>query len=195
MAATATATATLPQTGVWDLDPTHSSLEFSARHLMATRVRGRFSDWTATLTTGSAPGDAQVEAEVKVGSVTTFNEGRDKHLRTSDFFDVDNHPTMTFRSTGVGELRDDNHFELRGELTARGVTKPVTVDAEFLGALQDPFGNTKVTFSATAELDRDAWGISWNQPLQNGGLLVSKTIKVEVEAQFVLRKDAAQQSQ
>jgi polyisoprenoid-binding protein YceI len=181
---------TRPQAGVWDADPAHSSVEFVARHLMATKVRGRFNEWTATLTTGAEPGAASVEALVQAASLTTHNEGRDAHLRSADFFDVEKYPTLEFRSTSVGELGSDNHFTVTGDLTAHGVTAPVTVDAEFVGALDDPFGNTKITFSASADLEREKWNLSWNQPLAGGGWLVSKTIRAEIEVQFVLRKDA-----
>lgn len=184
-----TAVHTVPQAGVWDIDPAHSSLEFVARHLMATKIRGRFGEWTATLTTGSKPEDASVEATLQTASITTFNEGRDNHLRTADFFDIANHPSIEFRSTKVGSLDRNNHLELTGDLTARGLTRPVTLDVEFVAALEDPYGNTKATFTATTDVQRDDWGVSWNQPLANGGFLVSKTIKIEVEAQFVLRKD------
>jgi polyisoprenoid-binding protein YceI len=186
---TDTTVQTIPQAGVWDIDPVHSSLEFVARHLMATKVRGRFNEWTATLTTGAQPGDANVEASIKADSLTTFNEGRDNHLRSADFFEVEKFPTIEFRSTSIGALDSDNRFKVTGDLTARGVTKPVTLDTEFVSAFQDPYGNTKATFSATTEVNRDDWGVSWNQALANGGFVVSKTIKVEVEVQFVLRKD------
>lgn len=179
----------IPQAGVWDVDPAHSSLEFVARHLMATKVRGRFNEWTATLITGARPGEATVEASIKAESLTTFNEMRDNHLRSADFFEVEKYPTVEFRSTSIGALGSDNRFQVTGDLSARGVTRPVTLDAEFVGAFDDPSGNTKATFSATTEVNRDDWGVSWNQPLANGGFVVSKTIRVEVEVQFVLRKD------
>ncbi|MGH7722585.1 MAG: YceI family protein [Candidatus Dormibacteria bacterium] len=191
---TDTTVQTIPQAGVWDVDPAHSSIEFVARHLMATRVRGRFSDWTATLTTAGRPANARVEATIQAASITTFNEARDNHLRTADFFAVESHPTLEFRSTSIGDLGSDNHLEVKGDLTARGVTRPVTLDVELVGAFEDPYGRTKATFSATAELQRDDWGVSWNQPLANGGFVVSKTIKVEIEVQFILRQDAPAQS-
>lgn len=181
------------QSGVWDLDPAHSSLEFVARYLMATKVRGRFSEWTATLTTADRPADAHVEATIQAASITTHDETRDNHLRTADFFEVETHPTTDFRSTSIGDLDGANHFEVIGDLTARGVTKPVTLDAEFVGTMTDPYGRTKATFSATTELKRDDWGVSWNQALINGGVLVSKTIKVEIEVQFVLREEKPDQ--
>jgi len=184
-----TAVETIPQAGVWDIDEVHSSLEFVVRHLMATKVRGRFSEWTATLTTGSTPGDAKVEATIQAANVTTFNEQRDAHLRSADFFEVDKYPTLEFRSTRVGELGSDSHFTVEGDLTARGVTNPVTLDVEFAGAFDDPYGRTKATFSATTELERGKWDLAWNQPLGNGGFVLGKTIKVEVEVQFVLRKE------
>jgi polyisoprenoid-binding protein YceI len=176
-------------TGVWDVDLDHSSIEFVARHLMATKVRGRFTNWSATVTTGARPSDAKVETVIDATSITTFNEGRDNHLRTADFFEVENHPTIEFHSTAISDLDDNKHFSVTGDLTIRGVTKPVSLDAELVAAFDDPYGRTKATFSATTEVKRDDWGVSWNQPLANGGVVVSKTIKVEIEVQFVLRKD------
>jgi polyisoprenoid-binding protein YceI len=195
---TDTAVQTAQQTGVvagvWDVDLDHSSVEFVARHLMATKVRGRFTKWTATLTTGARPSDAKVEAVIDATSITTFNEGRDNHLRTADFFEVENHPTIEFHSTAISDLDDSKHFTVAGDLTIRGVTKPVSLNAEFVAAFEDPYGRTKATFSATTELKREDWGVSWNQPLANGGFVVSKTIRVEFEVQFVLRKDASAES-
>src|SRR4030088_2801357 len=118
------------EAGVWDVDLDHSSVEFVARHLMATKVRGRFTKWSATLTTGAKPSDARVDATVDATSITTFNEGRDNHLRTADFFEVEKHATIEFHSTAISELDADNHFTVTGDLTIRGVTKPVTLDAE-----------------------------------------------------------------
>ncbi|HWF58224.1 MAG TPA: YceI family protein [Candidatus Dormibacteraeota bacterium] len=181
------------RSGEWDLDAVHSSLEFVARYLMATKVRGRFNEWTATLTTGERPGDAHVEATIQAATITTYNETRDNHMRSADFFEVDKHPALEFRSTSIGDLDDQNRFQIVGDLTARGVTKPVTLDAEFVGTMTDPYGRTKATFSATTELKRDDWGVSWNQALVNGGVLVSKTIKVEIEVQFVLREEKPDQ--
>lgn len=181
------------RSGVWDLDPAHSSLEFVARYLMATKVRGRFNEWTVTLTTGDRPADAHVEATIQAASITTHNETRDNHLRTADFFEVEKHPTLEFRSTAISDLDDHNRFQVTGDLTARGVTKPVTLDAEFVGTMSDPYGRTKATFSATTELKRDDWGVSWNQALVNGGVLVSKTIRVEIEVQLVLREEKPDQ--
>ncbi len=183
---------TIPQTGVWDIDAVHSSLDFVIRHLMATKVRGRFNEWTATLTSGSTPGDATVEATIQAASVTTFNEQRDAHLRSADFFEVEKYPTLEFRSTAVGQMGSDNHFTVEGDLTARGVTHPVTLDVEFAGAFDDPFGRTKATFSASTELEREKWDLTWNQPLDTGGFMLGKTIKAEIEVQFVLRKDEQQ---
>jgi polyisoprenoid-binding protein YceI len=184
-----TAVQAIPQAGVWDVDLDHSSVEFVARHLMATKVRGRFTKWSATLTTGATPSDAKVDATIDATSITTFNEGRDNHLRTADFFEVEKHPTIEFHSTAVSELDARNHFTVSGDLTIRGITKPVTLDAEFISAFDDPYGRAKATFSAATELKREDWGVSWNQPLANGGFVVSKTIRLEIEVQFILRKD------
>jgi polyisoprenoid-binding protein YceI len=180
----------VPATGVWDADASHSSIEFTARHLMATKVRGRFSEWTATLTTAEAPADSKVEAHIQTASITTFNEGRDNHLRSADFFDAEKYPTIDFVSTSIGELDGKQHFTVTGDLTMHGVTAPVTLDTEFAGVFEDPYGQTKAAFSGRGEINRETWGLTWNQPLQGGGWLVSKTIVVEFDVQFVLRKDA-----
>ena len=186
---TDTAVQTIPQAGTWDADPVHSSLDFTIRHMMATKVRGRFTDWTATLTTGSSAGDATLEAVIQAASVTTFNEQRDGHLRSADFFESDKYPTLEFRSTSVSELGTDNRFTVTGDLTAHGVTNPVTLDVEFAGIFVDQRGSTKATFSATTEIERERWGLTWNQPLGNGGFMLGKAIKVEVEVQFALRAE------
>lgn len=191
MTPTATLSQASPVAGVWDADTAHSSVEFVARHLMATKVRGRFSEWTATLTTGSNPGEARVQATLQAASITTGSEQRDGHLKSGDFFEVEKYPTLDFVSTTISDLDADGHFTVTGDLTAHGVTAPVTLNVEFGGVLeQDPFGKTRVTFSATADLEREKWNLTWNQPLAGGGFLVSKTIKVEIEVAFTLRVDA-----
>ena len=191
MTQTATATQAHPVAGVWDADPAHSTVDFVARHLMATKVRGHFAEWTATLTTGSHPGEAKVQATLQAASITTGSEQRDGHLRSPDFFEVDKYPTLDFVSTKISDLDADGHFTVTGDLTAHGVTAPVTLDVEFGGMLeQDPFGKTRISFSATADIDRETWGLKWNQPLAGGGFVVSKTIKTEIEVAFTLRVDA-----
>lgn len=190
VAAPATA---IPAAGTWDADLAHSSLEFVARHLMTTKVRGRFNEWSATLTTGATPGEASVVATINPRSITTFNEQRDQHLLGGDFFDIESYPTAEFRSTRISDLDDEMRLTVEGELTARGITRQVTLEAEFLGVQVDPFGNTKATFSAHTDISREDWGFTWNVPLAGGGVLVSKKIRIEVEVQFALRKDQGAQ--
>lgn len=186
-------TPTAPVAGTWDADLTHSSLEFVARHLMTTKVRGRFNEWSATLTTGATPGEASVVATVNPKSITTFNEQRDQHLLSGDFFDIEAYPTAEFRSTRISDLDEHGHLTVEGELTARGITRPVTLEAEFLGVQVDPYGNTKATFSAHTDISREDWGFTWNVPLAGGGVLVSKKIRIEVEVQFALRQEETEQ--
>ena len=183
-----------PIVGTWDGDTTHSSVEFVTRYLMTTKVRGQFAEWQAVLTTGERPQDSRVEVTIPVTSLSTHNEQRDGHLRSADFFETDKYPTITFTSTRVGEL-DGQSFELTGDLTMHGVTKPVTLQVEWLGNAKDLWGNTRTTFSASTEINREDWGLTWNAALETGGVLVSKKVTIEVEAQFILRKDEADGAQ
>jgi len=175
----------LPDSGVWELDPAHSSIEFVARHLMVTKVRGGFEKFAGTIDIADSPSAAQVSIEVDMASVTTGSADRDGHLKSPDFFDVENHPMMTFVSTGV--IEKDEGYELTGDLTVRGVTKPLTLDVEYLGVMTDPWGNAKAAFAARGEVNRENWGLTWNAPLEAGGVLVSKTAKLEIEVQAARR--------
>lgn len=174
--------------GTWQGDTAHSSIEFVARYLMATKVRGTVAEWTATLNTSGRPEEATVEVSANAASITTHNEQRDAHLRGSDFFDVEKYPTIEFRSTSVGPVGDDNRFQIEGDLTTHGETHPVTLDVEFMGVATDPYQRTKANFSATTTIEREKWGLNWNQALETGGFLVSKKITLEIEIQFVLQK-------
>jgi len=165
--------------GTWNIDPSHSELSFSARHLMVTKVRGRFTDFTASVEVGSPLEESTVTATVQLASVDTGAADRDTHLRAGDFFDVENSPEMTFVSTRITE---DN---LEGDLTIKGVTKPVVFDVEFNGAAQDPWGNTKAGFEATTEINRTDWGLSWNAALEGGGVLVSEKIRINLDVQLL----------
>lgn len=171
----------VPAPGTWVIDPTHTSIEAVARHLMVSKVRGRFESFSGTITVADRPEDSSVEISIDAASISSGTQDRDNHLRSPDFLDVDNHPTLTFRSTSVEP--DGPAWKLHGELTIRGVTKPVTLDLTFLGATSDPWGNTKAAFEATGELERRQWGLTWNVPLDQGGLLVSETFQIEIEAQ------------
>ncbi|MHB8719753.1 MAG: YceI family protein [Candidatus Dormibacteria bacterium] len=190
---TQTATpSTEPIAGTWDADAVHSTIEFVTRYLMTTKVRGGFTQWSATLVTGTTPEESRVEATIQTASLTTNNEQRDGHLRSADFFEAEAHPTITFASTAISGLQGDR-FTVTGDLTMHGVTRPVTLDVQWLGNVaKDLYGNTRTTFSATTEIDREAWGLTWNAALETGGFLVSKKVTVEIEIQFVLRKDQPQ---
>lgn len=172
---------TMPETGTWNLDPAHSSIEFVARHLVVTKVRGGFGKFSGTINIADNPADSTVSIEVDMASVATGSADRDDHIKSPDFFDVENHPTMTFVSTEVRDTGDGH--QLVGELTVRGVTKPLALDFEYLGVMNDPWGNAKAAFSASGEVDREEWGLTWNAPLETGGVLVSKKAKIEIEVQ------------
>jgi polyisoprenoid-binding protein YceI len=169
--------------GTWNVDTAHSSVAFSARHLMITKVRGRFGSFHGTVSIPEDRLGAKVVAEVDLASVSTGDEGRDNHLRSADFFDVENHPTMAFESTGVYERGDD--FILTGDLSIRGVTKPIEFELEFEGVGTDPWGNTKAAFSARTEINRKDWGLEWNVALDTGGVLVSEKVGLQLEIQLV----------
>ena len=173
---------TVPAVGDWAVDAAHSTVEFVARHLMVTKVRGRFADYEANIKIAEVPEDSSVNVTIQVGSVTTGDEARDGHLKGADFFDVETYPTMTFASTSV-KATGDTSWKVDGDLTIRNVTKPVTLDVEFGGVAVDPWGNDKALFEASTEVDREDWGLTWNQPIAGGGVLVSKKIKLELEIQ------------
>ncbi|MBL8982641.1 MAG: YceI family protein [Gemmatimonadetes bacterium] len=176
----------------WNIDPTHSTVGFSVKHLMISTVRGRFSDYSATLNLDeAAPANSSLEVTINAASVDTRTEQRDNHLRSADFFDVANHPSLTFKSTKVdGKL--DGDFTVTGDLTIRGTTRPITLKASFEGAGQDPWGNERKAFSASGKINREEFGLTWNQALEAGGLLVSTDVKFELEVQFVRAAQARQ---
>lgn len=173
----------------WQLDPGHSSVEFSVKHMMMTTVRGRFRDIHATLRGDrDHPEDAGVEARIEVASIDTTVEDRDAHLRGPDFFDVDNHPEITFRSTrivGNPPKQEGDQFKVVGELMIRDTKMEVTLDCEYEGRGTDPWGKTRAGFTFRTEIDRGDWGLKWNQALETGGVLVANKVRIEGELQFV----------
>ncbi len=172
----------VPAPGIWEIDPSHSVAGFSVRHLMVAKVRGRFGSFAGTIHVAEQPEDSYADVTIDAASIDTADEKRDAHLRSPDFFDVENHPTLHFRSTGFRRTGTTT-FELPGELTIRGVTRPVTLDVEYSGITPDLWGGTRAAFTATTEIDREAWGLTWNQTLETGGVLVGKTVKIELEVQ------------
>jgi polyisoprenoid-binding protein YceI len=173
---------TVPAAGTWSVDEHHSTVEFVARHLMVTKVRGRFSDYDAAITIAERPEDSRVDVTIKAASITTGDPGRDGHLVSADFLDVEKYPTIDFTSKAVRPTGAST-WDVDGDLTVHGVTKPVTLTVEFGGVATDPWDNTKAFFSASTEFDRESFGLTWNQPLAGGGVLVGKKVRVELEIQ------------
>jgi polyisoprenoid-binding protein YceI len=172
----------------WQLDPTHSSVEFAVKHLMMTTVRGRFKEMAATLHGDrDHPEDARVEATIQTASIDTGVSDRDAHLRSPDFFDAERHPQITFRSTRVENppKQEGDRFKVAGELAIHGVALDVTLDCEYLGRGTDPWGKTRAGFNFRTEIDRQDWGLKWNQAIETGGVLVANKVRIEGELQFV----------
>ncbi|EME35866.1 UNVERIFIED_CONTAM: YceI family protein [Kocuria sp. CPCC 205295] len=175
-------------TGTWSIDPTHSRVGFSSRHAMVTKVRGAFNDVSGTAQLDAEDmSRSQVRVVLQVASVDTRSPQRDAHLRSADFFDAQQHPTIEFDSTAVDEV-DENQFIVTGELTIRGVTRTISVPLELLGVDTDPFGQLRAGLEGSRRIDRKDWGVSWNTPLDSGGVLVSDKITLEFELSLV--KDA-----
>ena len=170
--------------GTWDIDPTHSTVGFSVRHMMVSKVRGRFGQFSGEIVTGESPLDSSVTAEIDLASIITGNEQRDQHIRSADFFEVETYPTMTYRSTGVRAEGDG--YVLEGELTLKGVTKSVPLTLELNGFGPDPFGGTRAGFTATGELNRRDFNVNFSAPMQNGGVVVSDKITLNLEIEAVL---------
>ncbi len=176
----------LPGTAVWTIDPAHTLVGFSARHMMITTVRGRFSDVRGALALDDADGArSAVAVDITAASIDTGNAQRDEHLRSSDFLDAAAHPALTFRSTRIegDPLAERTPFRVVGELTIRGVTREVVLDARLTGRGRDPWGAEKVSFTATTRIDRRDYGLTWNAALETGGVLVSNEIGIELEVQ------------
>jgi len=174
----------IPSAGVYEIDPAHTDVEFVGRHMMITKVRGRFSDVRGRITIAEEPEDSHVEVEIGVASVSTGNGDRDTHLKSGDFFDVERYPTVTFRSTTVRAL-PDNTWEVDGDLTIRDVTRPVTLQVDFDGGGASPFGDQRIGFSAATDVNREDFGLTYNVALETGGVLVGKTARIELSVQAV----------
>ncbi|NBE50877.1 YceI family protein [Streptomyces boluensis] len=168
-------------TGDYSIDPSHSSLGFTARHAMVTNVKGAFLDFEGSLQLdGSNPAASTASIDVKMDSIDTGAADRDGHLKSADFFDAETFPAMSFRSTSA-ETRGGDDYRIHGDLTIKGITKPVAIDLEFNGSATDPFGNERVGFEGKAEILRSDWGLTWNAALETGGVLVSDKIKLNFD--------------
>lgn len=167
--------------GTWTLDTAHTEIGFVARHAMITKVRGQFEDFDATVVIDTDnPGNTSATATIRTASITTGNEDRDGHVRGADFFDVENHPEMTFSATSY-DLRDNRGGTVTGDLSIKGITRPVTLDVEIAGVEEDPFGNTRIGFEASTKINRKDFGIDFQAPLGSGGVLVSEEIAIQID--------------
>jgi len=173
---------TLPEAGTYTIDPAHTNVGFVARHMVFTRVRGQFQGVQGTVILAEDPADSTVDVTIRTATVTTGSADRDRHLRSADFFDVENHPEMAFRSSSIRHLGGPECL-VTGDLTIRDVAKPVELAVTVEGAGVDPWGRQVAGISARAEVDREQWGLTWNAALETGGVLVGRTVVLELEVQ------------
>jgi polyisoprenoid-binding protein YceI len=171
--------------GTWSIDPVHSNVEFVARHMLVSKVRGRFRSFSGTIVTAGNPLESSVTAEVDLSSIDTGQEQRDNHIRSADFFEVETYPTMTYQSTGLSP--DGNDFILHGKLTLKGVTKEVPLKLELNGFGPDAYGGTRAGFTATGEINRKDFGVNFNAVMETGGAVVSDRIQIHLEIEAVLQ--------
>jgi polyisoprenoid-binding protein YceI len=182
---TTTASELAALTGEYTIDPTHSSLGFTARHAMVTKVRGAFNDFEGTAHIDTEdPSKSSAKVVIQAQSIDTRNADRDAHLKGNDFFAMDEYPTITFESTKAEKLSDES-YRVAGDLTIRGVTKPVSVDFELTGVAEDPWGNTRIGFEGKTTVNRKDFGLNWNTPLAAGGVLVSEKVTLEFDLSLV----------
>ncbi|MBO0825022.1 MAG: YceI family protein [Actinobacteria bacterium] len=185
-----TLTASTTETGIpgyeaatWTIDPVHSEVGFSVRHMMVSKVRGRFTKFSGEIVTAASPLQSSVTAEIDLSSIDTGQEQRDEHIRSADFFEVETYPTMTYRSTGIKV--DDGEYVLDGELTLKGVTRSVPLKLELNGFGPDPFGGYRAGFTATGEINRRDFNVNFNAPMANGGVVVADKIQLQLEIEAV----------
>ncbi len=172
--------------GTWDIDPVHTDISFSVRHMMVSKVRGHFETFEGVVELADNPFESTVEVGVEMASINTNNADRDNHIRSDDFFGVEQYPTMTYRSTGVRADGDD--YVVDGELTLHGVTRPVSLSLEINGFGPDPYGGTRAGFSAQGEISRKAFDVKFDAPMEGGGAVVGDKVQLLIEAELVLRK-------
>lgn len=173
----------LPTTGVWQIDPGHAEVGFVGRHFGLTKVRGRFTGVVGAVVITDDPAQSSVEVTIDMRTVSSGDNSRDEHLRSGDLFDVEHHPTAIYRSTAV--TVNGTSGTVDGDLTIKGVTRPVRLQVDYLGHASDPWGNERAVFSATSRINREDWGLTWNMVLEAGGLLVSKEIDLEIEVELI----------
>ena len=174
-----------PSVTSWRIDPTHSHVEFAVRHLMISTVKGRFTDIKGTVKSGDTdPAKGEVDVNIAVASIDTREAQRDAHLRSADFFDAEKFPAITFKSRRIQGVKGDT-FELVGDLTIRGVTREVVLDVTSEGRVKDPWGAERAGFTATTKIKRSEFGLTWNQALETGGVLVGDDVKISIDAELV----------
>jgi polyisoprenoid-binding protein YceI len=176
----------IPVPGEYVLDTAHTTIEFVARHLMITKVRGRFTKFDGSVKIADDPENSSLEISVDADSIDTSEPNRDAHLRSGDFLETDKFPKITFKSTKI-EHRGDTNWRLSGDLTIHGVTKPIVFDVEFLGVTVSPWGTKPFGFEAIAEIDREDWGLTWNQALETGGVVVGKKVRIEINVELLAK--------
>ncbi|MGH9291647.1 MAG: YceI family protein [Acidimicrobiales bacterium] len=174
----------LPEAGIFAIDTTHSEVGFLARHMVVTKVRGRFGEYSGQVVLAENPLDSTVEVTIRTSSIDTREEARDNHLRSGDFFESEAHPELTFKSTAV-EHRGGARFSVTGDLAIKEVTKPVTLDVDYGGVIVDPYGGERIGFTARTEIDRYDFGLTWGTALETGGLVVGRNVLLELEVEAV----------
>lgn len=175
--------------GIWNADASHSEVSFTVRHAGISKVRGKFTEFTAHAVIGDLPNEISVISEISTASFDSGNEGRDGHVKSADFFDVEEFPTIAFRSTSL--TQNDGELTLHGDLTVKGITKPVALAVEFNGVARDPFGLFRAGLEATTVISRKEFGITWNAAIETGGVLVSDKVTIELDLSFILEEDAS----
>jgi polyisoprenoid-binding protein YceI len=174
----------IPEAGTFAIDTSHSAAAFTVRHLMVAKTKGRFTDFAGEIVIADDPLASSVEVTIQAASISTGDDTRDNHLRSPDFLDVEQYPTLTYKSTSVRHVKGER-FEVQGELTVAGVTKPTSLDLEYVGVVTDPWGGTRAVFSASTKINREDFGLSWNQALETGGVLVGKEVSIDLEVEAV----------
>ncbi|SEH71143.1 Polyisoprenoid-binding protein YceI [Paenimyroides aquimaris] len=170
----------------WTIDSAHSEIGFKVKHMMFTNVKGHFNDYSAAINFNDDLKEANLQFEAKINSITTNNADRDNHLKSPDFFDMDQYPTLNFKSTKIEG--NGNDYEITGDLTIKGITKPVKLNAEFSGLMTDPWGNTKVGLNIDGKINRKDFGLTYNAALETGGVLVGEDVNLNAEIQLVEQK-------